>query len=193
VRKLVSKAKAGLEKSARGCRVFDLRARDAVCDEGLDSKDRFPKQGFEEVGDFDVLAYWPQGNRWLLGECKYNQPAFCVKDARRLRDRVFGGGSELGQFVEIERRRKFFTTMWTYSAVAALAGASACPDGGDRGHICKDLHRWLRFPPYDVPMRFSQIDALGAWLSANGFPTPVDASPNAHGAREPRPPEPDSE
>ena len=32
---------------------------------------------------------------------------FCIKDARRLRDRIFGGGSEVGQFVKIERRRQF--------------------------------------------------------------------------------------
>ena len=72
----------------------------------MDFKYRFPRKGFEDVGDFDVLAYWPDGNRWLLGECTTNP--FCIKDARRLRDRIFGGGSEVGQFVKIERRRQFF-------------------------------------------------------------------------------------
>lgn len=140
---------------------------------GLDFKYRFPKQGFPDVGDFDVLAYWPEGNRWLLCECKYNQPAFCLKDARRLRDRVFGGNGEAGQFVKIERRRQFFSD--NVDLIRQLLG---WPDPTVNSpsvtelYICKDLHWWLRFPPYDVPTKFAQIDTFGAWLSTNGFMRP---------------------
>ena len=82
VRRLVAKAKKDLEDGLEDA-AYEVCARATPCAmKGLDFKDRFPKQGFEDVGDFDVLAYWPQGNRWLIGECKYNQPAFCIKDAR---------------------------------------------------------------------------------------------------------------
>lgn len=137
---------------------------------GLDFKARFPKQGFADVGDFDLLAYWPEKNRWLVGECKYNQPPFCIKDARRLRDRIFGGGSDAGQFVKIDRRRKFFAE--NVHVIPKLLGwpkpATPVPEVTEI-YLCKDLHWWLRFPPYDVPTMFSQIDTFGAWLTANEF------------------------
>ncbi|WP_147486254.1 hypothetical protein [Burkholderia pseudomallei] len=137
---------------------------------GLDFKYRFPKQGFPDVGDFDVLAYWPEGNRWLICECKYNQPAFCLKDTRRLRDRIFGGNSEVGQFVKIERRRQFFLeNVDLIRQLLRWPDPTAASVSVTEMYICKDLHWWLRFPPYDVPTKFAQIDTFGAWLSANGF------------------------
>ncbi len=73
----------------------------------IDFKYRFPKKQFDDVGDFDVLAYWPDTNQWLIVECKYNQPPFCIKDVRRLRERIFGRGGDHGQLSKIERRRLF--------------------------------------------------------------------------------------
>lgn len=167
---VVDKAKQKLEKG------LEMTAH-AVCarttpyaEKNLDFMDRFPKQGFADVGDFDLLAYWPKGNRWLLGECKYNQPPFCVKDSRRLRDRVFGGGSEIGQFVKIERRRKFFAE--NVELMRQLLGwqEPTTPEPAiTEVYICKDMHWWLRFPSYDVPTKFTQVDTFYAWLSANGF------------------------
>lgn len=103
VRGVVSRVKKRLEDGLEDA-AFAVSARATpYAVKGIDFKYRFPKKGFPDVGDFDVLAYWPEGNRWLIGECKYNQPTFCLKDARRLRDRVFGGNSEAGQFVKIAR------------------------------------------------------------------------------------------
>lgn len=170
VRAVVDKAKQklemGLEKTAHAVCARTTR----YAEKNLDFMDRFPKQGFADVGDFDLLAYWPEGNRWLLGECKYNQPPFCVKDSRRLRDRVFGGGSEIGQFVKIERRRKFFAE--NVKLIRQLFGwpEPTTPEPViTEVYICKDLHWWLRFPTYDVPTKFTQVDTFDAWLSANGF------------------------
>ncbi len=73
---------------------------------GIDFKRRFPKEKFDDVGDFDILAYWPQEGRWLVGECKYNQPPFCLKDARRLRERIFRNPSLIVvEFTKIEGRK----------------------------------------------------------------------------------------
>lgn len=170
VRKVVAKAKRDLEGGLEDVAHAVCARTTSFVVKGLDFKYRFPKQGFEDVGDFDVLAYWPTGNRWLLGECKYNQPPFCIKDTRRLRDRIFGGGSEVGQFVKIERRRKFF--LENINLIRQLLGwpdpTTTAPEVTEI-YLCKDLHWWLRFPPYAVPTRFSQIDTFGAWLSSNGF------------------------
>ena len=72
---------------------------------GIDFKRRFPRESFSDVGDFDGLAYWPETNTWITAECKYNQPAFCFKDARRLRDRIFD--SKKAHMPKIQKRREF--------------------------------------------------------------------------------------
>lgn len=170
VRTIVDKAKQRLEKGLEKTAHAVCARTTSYAEKNLDFRDRFPKQGFADVGDFDLLAYWPEGNRWLLGECKYNQPPFCVKDSRRLRDRVFGGGSEIGQFVKIERRRMFFAE--NVELIRQLLGwpEPTTPEPAiSEVYICKDLHWWLRFPSYDVPTKFTQVDTFDAWLSANGF------------------------
>jgi len=170
VRAVVDKAKQKLEKGLEKAAHTVCARATPYAEKNLDFMDRFPKQGFADVGDFDLLAYWPEGNRWLLGECKYNQPPFCVKDSRRLRDRVFGGGSEVGQFVKIERRRKFFAE--NVELVRQLLGwpEPTTPEPTiTEVYICRDLHWWLRFPSYDVPTMFTQIDTFDGWLASNGF------------------------
>lgn len=170
VRAVVGSAKKELEDGLEDSAHAICARATSYAVKGLDFKYRFRKRGFPDVGDFDVLAYWPEGNRWLIGECKYNQPAFCLKDARRLRDRVFGGNSEVGQFVKIERRRQFFSG--NVDLIRELLGwpnpTVASPSVMEI-YICKDLHWWLRFPPYEVPTKFVQIDTLGAWLSTSGL------------------------
>lgn len=170
VRAVVDKTKQKLEKGLEKTAHAVCARTTPFAEKNLDFKYRFPKQGFADVGDFDLLAYWPEGNRWLLGECKYNQPPFCIKDSRRLRDRVFGGGSEIGQFVKIERRREFFAK--NVELVRDLLGwpEPTVPEPDiTEVYICKDLHWWLRFPSYDVPTKFTQVDTFDAWLAANGF------------------------
>ena len=180
VRGVVSRVKKKLDDGLEDAAYAVSARATPYAVKGLDFKYRFPKNGFPDVGDFDVLAYWPEGNRWLIGECKYNQPTFCLKDARRLRDRVFGGNSEAGQFVKIERRREFFSV--NVDLVRQLLGwpaSTVTSPNITEIYVCKDLHWWLRFPPYDVPTKFTQIDTLATWLSMNGFmhPEPDAAEP----------------
>lgn len=138
---------------------------------GINFKDRFPKQEFPNVGDYDVLAYRPEENQWLTIECKYNQPAFCLKDTRRLRDRIFGGGSELGQLRKIEGRRDFLIlNADTLRTLLGWPAPAEKPISLTELYVSKDMHFWLRFPPYEVPTRFVQIDTLDAWLRSDAAP-----------------------
>lgn len=135
---------------------------------GIDFKSRFPNQNFPEIGDFDVLAYRPEENLWLTVECKYNQPAFCLKDTRRLRDTIFGGGTKKGQLQKIEQRRGFF--IQNTDTLRSLLGWPTPEDKPlslSELYVSKDMHFWLRFPPYEVPTHFVQIDTLDAWLRSN--------------------------
>lgn len=138
---------------------------------GIDFKRRFPKQQFQDVGDFDVLAYLPEENQWLTAECKYNQPAYCLKDMRRLRDRIFGRGNNSGQLGKIEKRRNFLVhNMDTLRSLLGWPEPAEKPLLVTELYVSKDMHFWLRFPPYEVPTYFVQIDTLDAWLRSEDSP-----------------------
>jgi hypothetical protein len=115
-----------------------------------------------------MLAYWPDRHLWVAVECKYNQPPFCLKDARRLRERVFGQGEDHGQFSKIERRRDFLAKnvsrlrellKWPESRNGAVAEFRNV-------YVCRDISWWLKHSPYDVRTDFVRIDALDDWLGS---------------------------
>lgn len=163
----VEDIKRGIEKQ------LEVRAHE-VCGRytgfalrGIDFRRRFPQERFDDVGDFDVLAYWPDRNLWLAVECKYNQPPFCLKDARRLRDRVFGDGDDRAQFAKIERRLEFLR-----SNLDHLRSLLDWPAPGDpkaasvrATYVSRELHWFLLHPPYPVETSFVRVDALDGWLS----------------------------
>ncbi|MCK9230748.1 MAG: hypothetical protein RBS58_09890 [Syntrophales bacterium] len=140
-------------------------------EQGIDFKRRYPKENFKDVGDFDGLAYWPETNQWIIAECKYNQPAFCLKDARRLRDRIFGTPANKGQFDKIERRREFlFDNM---EKILTCLGWPPPPVGLQPTlhelYVSRDIYWWMRNPPYAVSSYFIRIDQLDNWLRGQGL------------------------
>lgn len=166
VKQQVRSIKEGLEKKLE-VQAFKVCSRvTTYVLQGVDFKFRFPEERFDDVGDFDVLAYWPDSNRWLIVECKFNQPPFCLKDARRLRERIFGTEKGRGQFGKIEKRRSFL--LEHYDRLRALLGWPASM--GDHAptftevYVSRDIYWWMRNPPYDVPSSFVRIDGLDRWL-----------------------------
>jgi len=124
-------------------------------------------EGFEDVGDFDVLAYWPVTNTLVAIECKYNQPPYSMKDSRRLRDDIFGKNEtdRDGQFSRIVRRRQFLgihrTRMidllkWPSTLVAERQVFEL--------YVSREVHWWMVHPPYQVPTIFVRVDSLDDWL-----------------------------
>ena len=57
VRKIVAKAKRDLEAGLEDLAHAIVARATAFVEKGVDFKYRFPRKGFEDVGDFDVLAY----------------------------------------------------------------------------------------------------------------------------------------
>jgi len=135
---------------------------------GIDFRRRFPQEHFDDVGDFDVLAYWPNRNLWLAVECKYNQPPFCLKDARRLRDRVFGDERDRAQFGKIERRLQFLRVHC--DRLRSLLGwpvpSGDGPPAIRAAYVSRDIYWFLLHPPYSVDTEFVRVDALDDWLGA---------------------------
>jgi len=138
---------------------------------GIDFMRRFPKLHFDDVGDYDVLAFWPATNHWVVVECKYNQPAFCLKDARRLRERIFGTGDDRAQFAKIERRRAFLAknSQKLRSLLAWPAPPAGVAERFSEVYASRDIYWWMRNPPYPVPTEFVRVDVLAHWLRTGGL------------------------
>ena len=171
VREAVGEIKAQLDEELEimAYRIVQRSTPSAV--RGIDFMRQFPGENLEDIGDYDVLAFWPQMNRWLVIECKNNHPAFCLKDARRLRDRIFGAGNDRAQFAKIERRRAFLEenypklrTLLAWPAPPAKIGVCF-----SEVYVSRDVYWWMRNPPYHVPTQFVRVDVLDRWLRQEGL------------------------
>lgn len=165
----VGKIKESIEKQLE-ITTFNIVKRFATQIElGIDFKKRFPKKKFPDVGDFDTLAYFSDSNTWLNIECKYNQPYYCIKDMRRLREKIFGRGDKRGQIGKIEKRINFLAE--NYNDIRTLLNWSEPGDNHDvkfiNLYISRQIYWWLRYPPYETNINFVQVDALEAWLQEN--------------------------
>ncbi|EGY8943467.1 hypothetical protein JEG22_004147 [Salmonella enterica subsp. diarizonae serovar 60:r:z] len=165
----VGKIKESIEKQLETT-TFNIVKRFATQIElGIDFKKRFPKKKFPDVGDFDTLAYFSDSNTWLNIECKYNQPYYCIKDMRRLREKIFGRGDKRGQIGKIEKRINFLEE--NYNDIITLLSWNKPRDNHDvkfiNLYISRQIYWWLRYPPYETNINFVQVDALESWLQEN--------------------------
>lgn len=134
---------------------------------GIDFFRRFKGEKFEDVGDFDVFAYWPDKNIIVTVECKYNQPTYTLKDGRRLRDRIFGKAEndKAGQFSKIQRRREFLEKHRTKLLDLLGWPQSKQPISRDvELYVSRDVYYWMIHPPYSIPTKFIRVNALDTWI-----------------------------
>lgn len=135
---------------------------------GVDFFKRFRGEGFEDVGDFDVLAYWPDANLLVAVECKYNQPPHTVKDSRRLRDTIFGKAEDdrAGQLSRILGRREFAARHRTRMLELLKWPATQKVESQYiELYVGRDVYYWMVHPPYPVQTKFVRVDGLDAWIS----------------------------
>ncbi|MRT58395.1 hypothetical protein GJV11_19990 [Enterobacteriaceae bacterium RIT693] len=165
----VGKIKESIEKQLE-ITTFNIVKRFATqIEPGIDFKKRFPKKKYPDVGDFDTLAYFSDSNTWLNIECKYNQPYYCIKDMRRLREKIFGRSDKRGQIGKIEKRINFLAE--NHNDIRTLLNWNEPVDDHDvkfiNLYISRQIYWWLRYPPYETNINFVQVDALEAWLQEN--------------------------
>lgn len=172
VNKLVKNSKTVLEKQLETKAFNILLRRSSFVKRGLDLRKTFYNQeDYPDIGDYDVLAYFPESNNWVMIECKYNQPAYCIKDMNRLRHKIFGK-DELDQSSHISKvqgRYKFLISNydrirkslnWPLPAENQLHKVTNL-------YISKNTYWWFRYPPYAVNVDFVQVDFLEQWLKEN--------------------------
>ena len=104
----------------------------------------------------------------VFAECKYNQPAYAIKDGRRLRDRIYGRdeNDSSGQFSHIAARRAFIAKH--RSRMLELLGwptAAQLPAQNVELYVSRETYFWMVNPPYPVPTVFVRVDSLDAWIS----------------------------
>lgn len=171
VKNAVRDIKAHIEQQLETATVAILLRATPYAEGGINFMHRFPTEDFDDVGDFDGLAYWPALNQWVIAECKYNQPAFCLKDARRLRDRIFGTPANREQFAKIERRRAFLQAQM--ERIRKALGWPLPPTGLQtivrELYVSRDIYWWMRNLPYPVQTHFVRVDSLDSWLRGKGL------------------------
>ncbi|MBX6950171.1 hypothetical protein EX227_05610 [Providencia rettgeri] len=169
VEKIIRNIKQGIEKQleVRTKEIF-LRYTTYV-ESGIDFFRKFRSERFEDVGDFDAFAYWPEKNLLITVECKYNQPPYTVKDSRRLRDKIFGKSEndKNGQISRIVRRRKFVED--NFLRLLELLNWPE-PAGNVYQHIelyvSRDVYYWMVIPPYPIQTEFVAVNMLDSWLNS---------------------------
>lgn len=172
VKDLVLKSKTYLEKQLE-TKAFDVLCRRTnYIKHGIDLKKTFFKEEqYPDIGDYDVLAYFPDSNKWVMVECKYNQPAYCLKDMSRLRGKIFGK-DELDTKSHISKVRGRYNFLLTdYDRIRkSLNWPQPLIDKKieiTNLYISKNTYWWFRYPPYDVDLNFVQIYFLDQWLKDN--------------------------
>lgn len=129
---------------------------------------RFRSERFEDVGDFDAFAYWPEENLLVTVECKYNQPAYTVKDGRRLRDKIFGKAEDdrHGQLSRILRRRQFLEKNRSKLLELLEWPSSEMPSRNMELYVSRNIYYYMVHPPYPVPTKFVSVETLDTWIKS---------------------------
>ncbi len=162
----IRRIKGDIEKRLENVTEEILLRSTPYVEKGIDFKKRYPSKNYPQVGDYDCLAFFPDKNIWVYAECKYNQPPFCLKDARRLRERIFGNEYHNGHFEKIEKRRNFLED--NLEEVHELLKWPPSKAGSTpvlyELYISREIYLWMRKPPYSIPAQFIRVDNLEAWL-----------------------------
>ena len=112
----------------------------------------------QEIGDYDDLSFHQDKNIILNIECKDLLQAHSLKDARRLRDKIFGiPGKSQGYFEQINRREEYLK-----KHLPELAQALKWPIDEKKPpriitiYLSRNSHWWTSFPPEEALMQNSE-------------------------------------
>jgi hypothetical protein len=119
-----------------------------------------------DLGDYDSLAYLETPNVILNVECKDLLPPRCYKDAKRLRETIFGVPSKNeGHFEMINRRIVYLS-----KHLPEIAAALNWPVKADTPpkiltlYVSRTTYWWTRFPPQQVASNFIRVDLLSEFV-----------------------------
>jgi len=169
VKPLIRNVKQGIEKQLEIQAADILKRHTDFVEGGIDFFRKFRSEGFEDVGDFDVFAYWPDSNLLITVECKYNQQPYTAKDGRRLRDKIFGKSEtdktghiskilKRSRFIDAENIRLLDLLDWPHQSAQPLRHVAL--------YVSRDIYYWMVNPPYPVDVKFVRVEALDHWIKS---------------------------
>ncbi len=132
----------------------------------LHKRDKTGNHPRSELGDYDVLAFIGDKNVVLNIECKDINPAYCLKDAKTLRETIFGKpGESEGHFKQINRRQKYLTAQ-TERVCAALGWRIKRFDLPKviPVYVSRRTFWWTRFPSENIKASFVRIEMLAKFI-----------------------------
>jgi hypothetical protein len=118
----------------------------------------------QDLGDYDVLAYVDGAKALIAIECKDIFPAYCLKDAKRLREKIFGQPGMEGYAHRVKRRHEHLS-----KHAERIARALGWPTTDLTKIISVFVTRtafwWTRFPPEELDIEFMPITMLSPFFS----------------------------
>lgn len=123
-----------------------------------------------ELGDYDVLAFIKDKNVLAYIECKWMDPPYCLKDARRLRERIFGrttldGTFEKGYIQKAERRTEYLSSHLSDIMRALKWPLESTPPRLVALFVTQMSFWWTRFPIIETQMKFVNLKLLDDYIS----------------------------
>lgn len=119
-----------------------------------------------ELGDYDVLAYYPEKNVVFNVECKDILPVYCLKDAKRLRNKIFGRpGKDDGHFTQINKRKEYLSVH-----IFDIATALDWPVNPEKPpeiitiYLSRRSYWWTHFPLKEVGAKFLRVDLFSDFI-----------------------------
>lgn len=120
-----------------------------------------------DLGDYDVLAYLTDQNIIINIECKDLKPPFCLKDARRTRESIFGKTvNERGYFEKVMKRETYLKE--NYEKILSFLKwkiNNSLPLQVKTFFIMRRNYWWTKFPPFKTDVVFLRIDLLDDFIS----------------------------
>ena len=125
----------------------------------------------QKVGEYDALVYLEEQKILLNIECKNINNAYCLKDIRRIREKIFGKnykkrkkGQHQGNLIKVEKRES-----WLRNNNKKFADILNWPVKKNPRIISIYLTRkdywWTKFPPRDTDVVFMRIDFFDEYIS----------------------------
>lgn len=123
---------------------------------------KLPPKNFHkiDIGDYDVFAFYPEKNILLNIECKDILPAYSLKDADSLREKIFGPKKN-NHIKHIKIRQEYLENHW--EDILTKLGwpfAPANPPKIIPVYVARKMYWCMRFPPEQVNVNFLRIDML---------------------------------
>lgn len=119
-----------------------------------------------DLGDYDILSFYPERNVVLNIEDKDILPAFCLKDTKRIREKIFGRSDKDQCYLEkVEKREAYLKN--NLVKISKALNFSINPNDLPKVislFVSRQSYWWTRFPPRSTKVKFLRIDLLFNFL-----------------------------